>query len=396
VKIELQQLHRGQSPIYESPARFKVVRCGRRFGKTILGITTMAVGAVQGQSWGWFAPTYALLDDPWRDFSRRLAPITVKANKQEKRISLTTGGTLDFWTMDGDDPGRSRKYHGIVIDEAGLVPHMIDTWNAAIRPTLTDYKGTALILGTPKGRRGFQEMFLWGEQGRDGWASFKGKTIDNPAIDPAEVHAAKAYYAGIGRLDIFRQEFEGEPCADGGNPFGWDAIAACVGELSQRNPVVFGIDLAKSSDWTVVVGLDDEGRVCILERWQSDWKQTLNTIRRTIGDVPTTIDSTGVGDPIVEQLCRECPNVEGFKFTSTSKQQLMEGLAAAIHGRSITIPSGWLVAELESFEFEYRGSRVAYSAPPGLHDDGVCALALAVYGQNGTSSRAVDAAWIEL
>jgi hypothetical protein len=55
----------------------------------------------------------------------------------------------------------------------------------------------------------------------------------------------------------------------------------------------------------------------------------------------------------------------------------MEGLALAIHQGAIRYPSGWLRGELESFEYEYRPTGVRYSAPPGLHDDGVCALALA-------------------
>jgi hypothetical protein len=90
------------------------------------------------------------------------------------------------------------------------------------------------------------------------------------------------------------------------------------------------------------------------------------------------IDSTGVGDPIVEELQRSLPCVESFKFTSQSKQQIMEGLAARIQSGGIGFCDGWLRDELEAFEFEYSRSGVKYSAPSGVHDDGVCALALAV------------------
>lgn len=74
-------------------------------------------------------------------------------------------------------------------------------------------------------------------------------------------------------------------------------------------------------------------------------------------------------------------DVEGFKFSSQSKQMLMEGLSLAINRREIRYPSGFLVKELESFEFEYHRTGVRYSAPSGLHDDAVCALALAVHGK---------------
>jgi len=55
----------------------------------------------------------------------------------------------------------------------------------------------------------------------------------------------------------------------------------------------------------------------------------------------------------------------------------MEGLASAIQQKMIAFPSGWLTSELEAFEYEYTRTGVRYSAPEGLHDDGVCALALA-------------------
>jgi hypothetical protein len=97
-----------------------------------------------------------------------------------------------------------------------------------------------------------------------------------------------------------------------------------------------------------------------------------------IGQTPAQIDSTGVGDPIVEDIRKVCRRVEGFKFTSQSKQQLMEGLQIAIQTAEVRFPDGWLRNELESFGFRYSGrGQVQYEATAG-HDDGVCALALAL------------------
>jgi len=88
------------------------------------------------------------------------------------------------------------------------------------------------------------------------------------------------------------------------------------------------------------------------------------------------IDSTGVGDPIVEQLQHRMPQMEGYNFTSASKQQLMEGLASAIQKHEITFPDTEIAQELREFGYEYTRTGVRYSAPEGLHDDCVCALAL--------------------
>ena len=179
---------------------------------------------------------------------------------------------------------------------------------------------------------------------------------------------------------VFRELYLAEASDDGSNPFGAAAISDCIAPMSTAKPACFGVDLAKSTDHTVVCGLDSSGSVCVLERWQSDWLTTRQRVARLIGSSPALIDSTGVGDPIVEDIARECRGAEGWKFTSQSKQQLMEGLAAAIHGREIRYPDGWLRAELETFGFRYSSGRVIYEATAG-HDDGVCALALAVAGK---------------
>ncbi|MGH7121228.1 MAG: hypothetical protein ACREFP_19925, partial [Acetobacteraceae bacterium] len=101
-------------------------------------------------------------------------------------------------------------------------------------------------------------------------------------------------------------------------------------------------------------------------------------IRELTGSVAALVDATGVGDPVVEALQRGgFGNFEGLKFTTQSKQQLMEGLAVAIQRQEIRFPEGVLRNELEAFEYEYSRTGVAYSAPEGQHDDCVCALALA-------------------
>jgi hypothetical protein len=140
--------------------------------------------------------------------------------------------------------------------------------------------------------------------------------------------------------------------------------------------VCFGIDLAKSVDYTAIIGLDEHRQVCYFDRFQLPWRETIQRIK-ALPNVPMKIDSTGVGDPIVEEIQLTGQNVSGFKFNQTTKQQLMEGLAAVIQQRKIAFPEGLIQSELENFTFEYTRTGVKYTAPTGLHDDCVCALALA-------------------
>ena len=107
---------------------------------------------------------------------------------------------------------------------------------------------------------------------------------------------------------------------------------------------------------------------------------------RTTMRVRALVDSTGVGDPVLEDLQRasgrdpesDGQQFEGYKFTSASKQQLMEGLALAIQTSAVTFPPGPITQELETFEYEHTATGTRYSAPDGFHDDCVMALALAV------------------
>jgi hypothetical protein len=96
----------------------------------------------------------------------------------------------------------------------------------------------------------------------------------------------------------------------------------------------------------------------------------------------------------LEELQQELPSMEGFKFTSTSKQQLMEGLASSIQQGTVRFYDKQLITELETFEFEYTRTGVRYSAPEGLHDDGVCALALATMKLK-TNTLGFSIGWVD-
>ena len=367
-------LHVGQLQVLRESARFNVLECGRRFGKTHMGIQLAIEKVFDGAEVGWFAPTYRYLADPWREIERILQPMISRIDRNEKRIEVHSGGTMDFWSLDSVDSGRGRRYDRVIIDEAGIIKDLGPAWQETLRATLADRQGDAWFLGTPKGRSFFHRCFERGQIGDEGWRSWRLPTTSNPTIPKHEIEAARRELP----QHIFDQEFLGIPADDGGNPFGLDSIAACTIPLSTDPPKAIGIDLAKSVDWTVVCGVDADGRVCMLERWQSPWKETEDRIARLIGEQPVLIDSTGVGDPVVEGLQRKAPRIEGFKFSQTSKQQLMEGLASSFQTRRVGIPEGWLRTECETFEFEYTRTGVRYEAPSGMHDDGVCALALAI------------------
>lgn len=369
MKIELSEPHINQQAILDSEARFRVVMCGRRFGKSELSQVEIISASLRGQNVAYITPTYKLA----KTFFEQLTLILpFEANKSELIIRTINSGSIEFFTGERLDNLRGRKFHLVVIDEASFIPDLENGWLNSIRPTLTDYKGRALFLSTPKGKNYFYSLFMKG--GEADWQSFKFSTYDNPYISPEEVDEAKRQLPNA----VFEQEYMANPMENAANPFGSENINKCVKPLSKNKPLFYGIDLAKSFDWTVIIGLDNDGNVCHFDRFQKDWKSTKDEILKLDKNSNIFIDSTGVGDSITEDLQRYFNNMTGFKYTSTTKQQLMEGLSVSLAKNEIGFPAGVIKDELEVFEYQFTATGVRYSAPTGFHDDCVNALALAI------------------
>lgn len=369
IQIALNKPHEGQQAVLESKARFRVLMCGRRWGKSLISKNISITEALAGRITGYVTPTYSLAKVFFDEIAKIIPSEIAQANRSDLTFKFVTGGEIRFFTGERLDNFRGLRLHNVIIDEAAYIPDLQNAWNNAIRPTLTDFQGKALFISTPRGKDFFYQLYLRNE---GDWQSFKYTTYDNPFILRSEVDEARASLPKA----AFEQEYLANPAENAANPFGIDFIRQNITSISQNNPTCYGIDLAKSYDYTVIIGLDSNGCVCYFDRFQSDWSDTKHRILR-LDKVPKVIDATGVGDPIVEELQREDYLIEGFKFTSTSKQQLMEGLVTSIQQGAISYPDGTIVDELSMFEYVYTPRGVKYSAPDGMHDDAVCALALA-------------------
>lgn len=372
MRIELPTPHINQQQILNADKRFVVVMCGRRFGKSELSQILIIKEALNGGQVAYITPTYKLAQV---FFERLTKVLPFKNNIQKLKIYCPNEGSIEFFTGERLDNLRGRKFHLVIIDEAAFISDLEDGWNNSIRPTLTDFEGRAVFLSTPRGKNFFYSLFM--KQGENDWQSFKFSTYDNPHINPREIDEARIQLPEV----VFNQEYLADPAENSANPFGNAFIKRCIKPISAQPIVCYGIDLAKSVDFTVIVGLDNNGNVAYFDRFQLDWHNTKETIKR-LPPAPIIVDSTGVGDPILEDLLREGVNIEGLKFTSQSKQQLMEGLASAIQQGRIGFPEGVIVDELDVFEYQFTANGVRYSAPSGFHDDCVMALALAWQNHN--------------
>jgi phage FluMu gp28-like protein len=306
------------------------------------------------------------------------------ANESELKIEFTNGATWWFKSAEKPDNLYGEDVRSAVIDEASRLRE--DAW-FAVRSTLTATRGPIRCIGNVKGRKNwFYKLSRSAQSGSSDMHYAKLTAYDAIAggvLSADEIEDAKRTLPD----HVFRELYLAEPSDDGGNPFGLAAIEKCVGALSNGKPVAWGWDLAKSHDWTVGVGIDASGKVCRFVRFQKPWKETTKEIE-TVTDAYALVDSTGVGDPILESLQRSGSGwFEGFRFSAQSKQQIMEGLALAIQQGSVMFPEGEITRELREFEFEHSRTGVKYSAPSGLHDDCVCSLALALEAFRRTTRR---------
>jgi hypothetical protein len=369
IGLSLHNPHPAQKQVLDCDSRFIVMMAGRRFGKSLISQTISIDTAVNKKRVAYITPTYQLGKIFFKEIVDLLPLEIYSKNESDLVINFITGGSIRFFTGERLDNLRGLKFHLAVIDEASFIPNLEDGWLNSIRPTLTDFKGKAIFLSTPRGKNYFYSLYSKAEPN---WQSFKFTTYDNPYIDPQEIDDARKQLPDV----VFEQEYMANPAENAANPFGTQFIRNCITPVSTMPVVAFGIDLAKSVDWTVIIGLDEDGNVAYFDRFQMDWHNTKQNIIR-LPKCPILVDSTGVGDPILEDLQREGVNIQGLKFTSTSKQQLMEGLQSAIHQGKIGYPDGIITQELEIFEYQYGATGVKYSAPSGYHDDAVISLALA-------------------
>lgn len=390
IQVRLPRPHPGQRTILDSSARFNVVACGRRFGKTTLGINRLIGPALGGHPVAWFAPNYKYLTEAWRDFLRALGPVISRTNASERRLELITGGVLEFWTLEDPDSGRSRKYKRVAIDEAAKARHLELAWNEAIRATLTDLEGDADFYSTPKGRNFFWRAFTWGQERRDGqWACWRMPTTANPHIKPSEVEAARKQLPDR----VFRQEYLAEFLEDAGGVF--RSVSESVDRGRDKpeparsvGSYCLGVDLARVEDFTVLSVLDNTGRQVFFDRFnQITWERqiaSITDVAKRYG-AAVVVDSTGVGDPIFERLRNAGFDVQAYQFTNASKTRLIDDLAMGLErGRFRLMDIPEQTNELLAYQYELTPSRnLRMGAPEGMHDDCVIALALAAWGSAG-------------
>lgn len=387
-----------QLEVHCDPSRFKVIVRGRRGGKTEEEIQGAVMDAVRNPGRHWLVgPSYTQIKSiAWTRLKAVLAVDKDWVFNENELYAynpniLDEKGTptrIELKGADKEDSLVGVALKTLRVDEAALV--RAGVWSMVLRPMLADYKAPAYFYSTPRGRNWFYDLYMKGVNGESGWRSWKQPTAINKYITADEIAEMKRDMSEM----MFQQEVMAEFLSEDTGVF--KRIRQCiVGGYKTAVPgrfYVMGVDLAKTVDFTVLTVMDSVTReVVAWERFQdlawSVQKLRVQELAIRYNNALCVIDSTGVGDPIVEDLQRSGLSLwyegekPGFKFTNDSKSRLVNNLAIAIEQRMITFPNEpILIDELMSYEYDITESgKIQYGAPDGKHDDAVTSLALACW-----------------
>ena len=196
-----------QKQVYSDDTRFKVIVAGRRCGKSRLSAVSLLVEGLrcpQGSAVMYVAPTQGQARQIIWDLLMELGREVISSSHVNNMdITLINGAKIYVRGSDRPDTLRGVSLTYLVLDEVADIK--ADTWEKVLRAALSDKKGKALFIGTPKGRNWFYDMYNLGESGEDEeWKSWHFTTKDNPLIDPKEIDGAKKTLSSF----AFKQEYE--------------------------------------------------------------------------------------------------------------------------------------------------------------------------------------------
>jgi hypothetical protein len=389
--LYLPRLRPDQWRIAAHPAKVKVISMGRRWGKTTMAGAIALACANDGGRVAWVVPTYKNSRPVWRWVESAVGPLVregaVSANRTDRAVEFpSTRGYLGIYSADSDVGLRGEAFQLAVLEEAARISET--TWTDVVMPTLADYAGDAILISTPMGRNWFWREWERGRAQMDEQqAAFTAPSTDNPmptirrASDLARERVSDRTY---------RQEWLAEFLEDSGGVFRRVRDAATATPQAARvegHRYVVGADWGKLSDFTVFAVVDSTTKELVaLDRSNKvDYAVQVGRLvalcERFAPD-RVVAEQNSMGEPVIEQLQRQGLPVWPFQTTNASKAAVIDALALAFErGELRVLNEDVLLGELLAYQAErLLSGMLRYSAPEGMHDDCVIALALAWSG----------------
>lgn len=198
-------------PFFESDKRWVCIVAHRRFGKTY-GVLQRLVEKAFGTTregpplrFAYIAPTRDQAKDiAWgylKEFLSALPGAVI--NEADLKITLPNGAQIRLYSGENYERMRGVYFDGVIVDEPADIPPA--AWSQVIRPCLSDYRGWAWFIGTPKGKNAFYKRHLQA-QASDDWLSMVFKASDSGVLSDEELRDIQ--HDPMVSDDDYRQEYE--------------------------------------------------------------------------------------------------------------------------------------------------------------------------------------------
>lgn len=408
--------HKYQKEVHDSKKRFRVVICGRRWGKTLLALMDLVRFMITNPNslCFWVVPKYKHLL-PVSDAIREWIPhILVKTDYQLQQtyryIEFHNGSRAWFHSCEDPNSLRGPGLDFVVLEEAAQMKD--DVWPAIIRPELIDSDGKALIISTPKGQNWLYQEYLRAKSGKDlDYCCWQRSSADR--LTPKQMEEERR------RLpeDIFKQEYLAQFISGGGTVFRGvrsifkgsidesrfkvlrysDGLRMVPRKAIDDRSVYIGIDIGRHEAFTVFLALDEEGELVGFERFRKlDFpyqKERLLAFLKYFPRRQIALDARGIGSSFFEDLRMQGVYIEGIKLTNPTKNELVHNCILKLDDELIYGPAiESLIEEMEAYTYSIsRSGNPIYSAPENYYDD--CVMAL-VFAASLLKKKATD--WISL
>jgi hypothetical protein len=260
-----------QQVLHASLKRFNVLVCHRRFGKTVFSIMEMVDKALHNDlknpQYAYISPTYGQSKRvAWeyiKDFTKNIP--AAKANEADLRVDIPRphkGDKIRFMLLGADNPDSLRGIYldGVILDEYAQCDPII--WGQVIRPALSDRKGWAIFIGTPKGQNHFHKIYydaLELQQKGLNWFASMYKSSETHIVDAEELVEARATMSE----EEFEQEYE---CSFSAALLG-SYYGKYINDLEKRNRIIdFDVDrnVGVSTYWDL--GISDTTAIWFIQR----------------------------------------------------------------------------------------------------------------------------------
>lgn len=377
------ELTKAQKQIVNDRHRFRVVNCGRRFGKSTLAILEVVAKAVSKNDARvcYIANTYQQARDIcWRDLKNMVRGVAVQINESRLEIEVKTqdGGTSLIWLRGWEsiETLRGQKFDFVVLDEVAMMRNFWENWQEVIRPTLTDVKGEVLFLSTPKGYNHWYDLYQLAKHDDD-YASFHFTSYDNPLLPRDEIEKAKQELTP----DRFAQEYQADFRKVEGLVYPEFERQKHIVDIvpSYRKERILGIDFGYTNPAAILtIDTDEKGNYWIVQEFYKSGKVNIELIEYAKSQLSNAV----YPDPAEPDRCEEMRR-HGLNVRDVSKdipagintiREMLKAGKIKIHESCKN-----LISELESYRYpDKKDDKNFYEVPIKENDHAVDALRYAL------------------